>query len=103
MLPSDYIKKSRKQRTAGFILLGSGITLMTGGFIATEHSNSKGGNELPFIVGGLVTTITSIPFFISSAINKHKAKVYMKRGALMLTPNRNSNISYNSIGLRLNI
>ena len=96
-LPGDYLEKSKKQKTTGFILLGSGAAVFTGGTIAMEHSQSKGENEFPFLVCGLAMTITSIPFFISSAGNKHKARIYMRKEALMLTPNIKTGQDYKSI------
>lgn len=99
----DYLKKSKKQRSTGLILLGSGITMFTVGTIAMQHSQSKGEDEFPFVVGGLVTTIASVPFFISAAVNKHKANISMRREAFMVTPNQGSNLAYNSISLRLNL
>lgn len=100
-LPVDYLEKSKKQKTAGFILLGSGAAVFTGGVVAMQHSESKGENEFPFMVGGLAMSIVSIPFFISSASNKHKAKLYMRMEALMLTPNMKTGQDINSIGIRI--
>ena len=97
----DYLKKSKKQRTTGFILLGSGAAIFTGGAIAMQHSQSKGGNELPFVLGGLAMSVTSIPFFIASFGSKHKANLYMNNEVLMVTPNINSNIVYNSVGFKI--
>lgn len=99
----DYFKKSKKQRNTGLVLLGSGVTMFTGGIIAMQHSQSKGENEFPFVVGGLVTTIASVPFFISAAVNKHKANISMKREAFIITPNQGSNLAYNSISLQLSL
>ena len=98
----DYLKKGKKQKTTGFILLGGGVAMFTGGAIAMEHSQSKGENEFPFVVGGLAMTLTSIPFFISSASNKHKAKIYMKKEALLLAPGIKTGIVYNSIEMKIN-
>lgn len=100
---TDYFKKSKKQRNTGFILLGSGVAVFTGGVIAMQHSQSKGENEFPFLVGGLAATTASLPFFISARINKHKAKVYLKREAYTICPGKQSNISYNAVTLRFNL
>lgn len=99
---SHYLEKSKRQKTTGFILLGGGVVAFTGGAIAMEHSKSKGENEFPFVVGGLAMTLTSIPFFISSASNKHKAKIYMKKEALLLAPGVKTGIVYNSIEMKIN-
>ena len=99
---SHYLEKCKKQKTAGFILLGGGVVAFTGGAIAMEHSQSKGENEFPFVVGGLAMTLTSIPFFISSASNKHKAIIYMKKEALQLAPGIKNGIVYNSVEMKIN-
>jgi len=99
----DYLKKSEIQKSTAFVLLGSGAAMFTGGVIGMQHSQSKGEIETKFMLGGLVSGLASIPFFNSARINKHKAKIYMKHDALMITPNYDSNISYNSIGFRINI
>ena len=100
---SHYLEKTKRQKTTGFILLGGGVAAFTGGAIAMEHSQSKGENEFPFVVGGLVMTLSSIPFFISSASNKHKAKLYMRKEALMLNPSIETGIVYNSIGIKIDL
>ena len=102
-LPADYPEKSKRQKTTGFILLGSGAAVFTGGAIAMQHSQSKGENEFPFMVGGLAMAISSIPFFISSASNKHKAKLYLRKEALMLTPNIKTGQDLNSIGIKIDL
>ena len=102
-LPADYLEKSKRQKTTGFILLGSGAAVFTGGAIAMQHSQSKGENELPFLVGGLAMSIASIPFFISSAGNKHKAKLYLRKVALILTPDVKVGPDYNSIGIKIDL
>jgi hypothetical protein len=102
-LPADYLKKSKKQKTTGFMLLGGGVAMFTGGVIAMEHTQSKGENEFPFVVGGLAMSVASIPFFISSASNKHKAKLYMRKDALMLNLNLKTGVVYNSIGVKIDL
>ena len=102
-LPADYLEKSRKQKTTGFILLGSGAAVFSGGAIAVQHSQSKGENEFPFLVGGLAISIASIPFFISSGSNKHKAKLYMRKETLILTPNIKTGQDLNSMGIRIGL
>ncbi len=80
---SDYLKKSKKQRTTCIVLLGGGVATFSGAVIAMQHSTGKGGREDLFILAGVAMTTASIPFFISSASNKRKAKIYMKREALI--------------------
>lgn len=98
----DYLKKSKKQRTTGFVLLGGGVATFTGAAIAMRHSTSKGGREVPFILAGLTMATASIPFFIASLSSKHKAKIYMNKEVLMISPEIQNGFTYNSIGMKIN-
>lgn len=53
------------------------------------------------MVGGMATAAASIPFFILSGTNKRKAKLYMNKAALLLTPDVKAGIIYNSTGLKI--
>jgi len=99
----NYLVKSKKQLKTGFILLGGGAIMFAGGIYALEHSTDKSGYGFLFIFGGMGMAATSIPFFISSASNKHKAKLYMNKEALMITPEIKSGLTYNSIGVKINL
>ena len=101
--PTDYLKKSKKHRNTGLILLGGGAACFGAGAYALEHARDKSGYGVFIMLGGMGMAAASLPFFISSAVTKHKAKISMKREALMITPYRQSNITYNSISLRLNL
>lgn len=88
MSKQDYLDKSRKQKTTGFILAGSGVVLLAVATIlsaedvadtavscANLNCSSESGIEFGIIlaeVGGLVA-LGSIPFFISSGKNARKA------------------------------
>ena len=75
-----YLKKSRAQKTVGWILLGTGVGIAAYGLITI---NSYTDNEGPLgtqnytgaliAIGGGVISAFSIPSFISSAKNKRKA------------------------------
>ncbi len=73
------VQKNKKQKT-GWILLGSGVTLMATSIIwgSSDDNNSLGFSDnfdaqaMLFIAGGVVC-IASIPFFISSGTNKKNA------------------------------
>ena len=96
----DYFKKSKNQKRTGWILLGGGATIFTGGAIAMQHSNSKGGNEVPFILGGMAMAVSSAPFLISSAVNKHKARLELRKQSVLITPN---NINQTSVSLKIDL
>src|SRR5205809_2357928 len=83
-LQTDYLKKSKNQKTWAWILLGSGAALMIGGSIAHfNHVNNDPG-DIPGDFGydgatsvaavGFLSAIGSIPLFIASSKNKKKAK-----------------------------
>ncbi|MEO6135370.1 MAG: hypothetical protein ABIP35_09465 [Ginsengibacter sp.] len=81
----DYLLKSNHQKTAAWVMLGGGTALLAVGGIIGIHSFSnlltgqfeKAGNTLGLasilsITGG-AAMLGSIPFFIASSKNKHKA------------------------------
>ena len=93
---TDLMEKSRKQKTAAWILLGSGGVLSSVGIVvglstafdalldADTDSGSAGGILL---VAGLAGIVGSIPLFIASAKNARKA-----RGHLAFKLERSANI-----------
>ena len=73
-----FLQKSKNQKTAGWVLLLSGTAMTVGGSIAFNNSwdsdSYKTTDIYGFItLGGVVADLASIPFFISSGINKRKA------------------------------
>jgi len=73
-----YLKKSKNQRTTGFILLGAGSTVVVTSLIVliSRNKNHQPIDEYswgPIFVAGIVTDIVSIPFFFTSAWNKKQA------------------------------
>lgn len=80
----DYLKKSRHQKTAAWLLIGGGFVLSSAGVIGAlvEESKAIWGTEpestsntpgVLFFSGG-VMMLSSIPLFIASSKNKKKAK-----------------------------
>jgi len=76
----DYLKKSKKQKTAAWISLGVGTAFVIAG--AAIPKNETEGAIFPseneyfkaaFYLVGSVSILASIPYFIGSAINKRKA------------------------------
>ena len=76
-----YLDKSRKQRTAGWIMLGGGVALTGVGIAAGVAQsldyvlgNEKSRNSGSVIASvGLLSALGSIPVFISASKNKRKA------------------------------
>src|ERR1044072_8806263 len=72
---TDYLKKSKTQKTVAWVLLGAGTAMTIGGVIAGRNGvddidPNEATNGAALIVGGIVLDIASIPFFISGAKNK---------------------------------
>jgi hypothetical protein len=69
MTRADYLKKSKGQKTAGFIFLGIGATC-----IAIAAPGETSFDLLPvLVIGGAASVITSIPLFLAAGKNKRKA------------------------------
>lgn len=100
---TNYLEKSKTQRKTGLLLLGGGAACFGAGAYALEHAGDKNGYGAIIMLGGVGIAAASLPFFISSAITKRKAKISMRREAFMITPHHPSNISYNSVTLRFNL
>lgn len=85
LLKNNYLKKSKTQKTIGWVMLGSGVTMATvGALIFNNHTNGdplegfdyilskKSQGAAILVVAGIGTALGSIPFFISSAKNKRR-------------------------------
>ena len=71
---TDYLQKSKNQKTAAWILLVGGTALAAGSIMwATQNLNSTGSGPIGLIVAGGVSMLGSIPLFIASGKNKRKA------------------------------
>jgi hypothetical protein len=73
---TDYLAKSKNQKTAAWILLGGGVALIGTGFIVGDGKNSTFDDAATgaVLAGiGVLSAIGSIPLFIASGKNKRKA------------------------------
>ena len=73
-----YLQKSKSQKKVGWILLTGGTIMAVVGAIGFDDSWDSGSytktDILGFVMlGGILSDIASIPFFISSAKNKRRA------------------------------
>src|SRR4030095_11137598 len=83
VIKTDYLAKSKNQKTAAWILLGGGVVLIGTGFIVGDSKNSSFDDAAfgALLAGiGTLSAIGSIPLFIASGKNKRKA---MKASAFM--------------------
>jgi hypothetical protein len=113
----DYLAKSKKQKTAAWILLGGGLVLTATGFAISVASAddelvsafTTGQNSQTFVAGsfcfviGAASTLASIPVFIASSRNKKKAMSLSFSNQRILSLQKSSYV-YNSIpSLKLKI
>jgi hypothetical protein len=73
---TDYLQKTKNQKTAGFVLLAGGSALIITGFlIGDSKSSSFGDAATGAVLGGVgvLSALGSIPLFIASAKNKRRA------------------------------
>ena len=106
----DYLKKSKHQKTAAWILLGGGTALMATGIIVGSGkdaylTDAAGGAAVAGI--GLLSTIASIPLFIVSGKNKRKAntmsgKVKIENGNFFQKQSF-VHSSYPAVALKINL
>ena len=74
-----YLQKSRNQKKAGWILLGGGAVLATVGGIGFSENfgiftdNATGDGYGFMFLTGVISGLSSIPFFISSGNNARRA------------------------------
>src|SRR6186997_18622 len=75
-IKTDYLVKSKNQKTAAWVLLGGGTALIGIGFLIGDSKNSTFDDAATgAVLGGIgfLSTIGSIPLFIASGKNKRKA------------------------------
>lgn len=105
-----YLQKSNNQKKTGWILLASGTTAMVVGAIVMDNSDfwsadssfDAGGF---LFLGGLVADLVSIPLFISSSNNAHKAATISFSTQQLVVPQLETSTvkNYPSITLRLDL
>ena len=102
---ADYLKKSKNQKTAAWILAGVGTLSVILGTIEVNPDYGENNNSSFFLVGGLVAIGASVPLFIASARNKKKGmSLSFKNNTVPRL--RNNNLNYSSIpsiGLKIGL
>ena len=69
----DYLKKSKNQKTAAWILLGGGsVLVVTGVLLSNNASLDNLGTTAGVAIAGGVAVLGSIPLFLASGKNKRK-------------------------------
>jgi len=110
VVKTDYLVKSKNQKTAAWVLLGGGVALIGAGFLIGDSKNSTFDDAATgAVLGGIgfLSTIGSIPLFIASGKNKRKA---MKATTFIKMENSGRiqhqsfvQISYPSIALKIKL
>ena len=89
----DYLKKSKNQKTAAWVLLGGGLGMAIGGFVINLNGDWVGPNQNKgswLIYTGGAATLASIPLFISAKKNKKRAASVTINNQHILLPQKSS-------------
>ena len=105
---SYYLEKSKQQKKTGWILFGVGTTIAVvgiTGFNSSWNSDiySTTDNFGYLMLGGIVLDIVSIPFFISSGVNKQKARKIAINGSSIIIHEWGTNIASIRPGVSLKL
>ena len=86
-----FLERSKKQNTTAWILLGTGAAAIVTGAIIDNAPRDEQSFTGGFIeIGGILCTLTSIPYFLSSAKNKKRARTLTINNRSILLPQNNS-------------
>jgi len=110
VVQTDYLVKSKNQKTAAWVLLGGGVALIGAGFLIGDSKNSTFDDAATgAVLGGIgfLSAIGSIPLFIASGKNKRKAMqatTFIKMENVRTIPSQSLvQTSYPSIALRIKL
>ena len=86
----EYLQKSKSQQTTGWILLGSGTMLTVIG--AASFGDLTNGDDTGgyLFVGGVLAAAASVPFLISSSVNKRRSTTFNIKKQKIFLPNKSS-------------
>lgn len=101
------IQQQKKNKTAAWILCGTGIALMAAGtYIYTLHKlesdtrSATSADELLFY-SGAVATLASIPFFISAGKQKREARLALINEPSTMVSKTFATFNHTAIGLKV--
>jgi hypothetical protein len=105
----DYLQKSKKQKTTGWVFLSAGIVITAIGVIGFNNTYDDWNDTSTDTYGALVLTgpliaLGSIPFFISSGSSARKAATLSISNQPILFPRQDSYVinSHPSLSLKVN-
>lgn len=105
-----YTYKQKQNRNAGWIFLGVGAVMITGGYLTSEKgSDSIGeavGNDVSggiLAIAGGASVVASVPFFIIASKHKERAQLALKGETISLhnVPMTKSNYVLLSVSISL--
>ena len=107
-LHDDYIKRYKTYKTAGWVLLGSGIGIIVIGGVGIagwakqgyNGVNPRSSEDLFFLIGPSVT-LASIPLFILAKRNKTKAQLLIKQEPFSLGNEKSFKSNYSALALTI--
>ena len=85
-LGTYYLKKSKQQKTIGWILLGAGVslTIVGGQQVSKDIFSESSGGEALMLIGNL-SALASIPVFLSAAKHRGRAEILLRNQNIPLT------------------
>ena len=110
-LKDQYLKKSENQKKAAYVLLAGGLATSLIGFViligdlGTLFTDHKTHGDLPdtLMYSGLAIMACSIPLFIAARKNKQQARLYIKKEAIMITPDIKTGGEHFVLGLKIGL
>jgi len=110
VVKTEYLQKSKNQKTAGWVLLGGGTALIVTGFIVGNSENSTFDDAAmgATLAGvGVLSALGSIPLFVASGKNKRKglqASTFIKmQKAIRFEKSSFVQTSYPALSLKINL
>ena len=98
----QYFQKAKKQKTVGWVLLGTGSALLLGSVIDVSKNALSGSDFWGYAaLAGIIMDVSSIPFFISSGKNKRKTDLILKNESVFLNSKAKEHLV--SAGLKINL
>lgn len=109
---NSLLQKTKKQKTAAWIMLGGGAGLAIAGYIIRKNEAVK--DPVGFFTGEITTgtvvfiagdaaILGSIPLFTASAKNKRKANLMLKNETVFFNPQLNIKEHIVSLALKINL
>lgn len=85
-LGTYYLKQSKQHKTIGWVLIGAGVTLaIIGSQQIVNDLFTESGEGVTLLILGNLSTIASVPLFLSAAKNRGRAEILLRNQNIPLT------------------